>query len=143
MVAECVGVGMRFQGSFSSKALLMINSLFGLSTCQCWTSQLRNIQTHTGNSKQESQLSNVLEVLVVQSQRESLCLYCVINEKVNMCAGMVRMCVYLSLVLLLGFSLWEPADGRRTRAKPKPKPKPDKKLIEEFAPAQNVDISKV
>ncbi|MCI4391457.1 hypothetical protein PGIGA_G00134650 [Pangasianodon gigas] len=61
----------------------------------------------------------------------------------NKCARMVRVCVYLSLVLLLGFSLWEPVDGRRTRYKPKPKPKPDKKPIEEIAPAQNVDISKM
>ncbi|KAF4075840.1 hypothetical protein AMELA_G00223410 [Ameiurus melas] len=60
-----------------------------------------------------------------------------------MCAGMVRMCVYLYLVLLLGFSLWEPVDGRRTYARPKPKPKPDKKPIEEIAPAQKVEISKM
>ncbi|XP_060756567.1 complement component C8 gamma chain [Neoarius graeffei] len=60
-----------------------------------------------------------------------------------MCAGMVRVCVYFSLVLLLGFSLWAPVDGRRTRYKPKTKPKTDQKPVEEIAPAQNVDISQL
>lgn len=60
-----------------------------------------------------------------------------------MYSGRVYVCVYLSLVLLLGFSLWEPVDGRRTRWKPKPKPKPNKEPIEELAPEQNVDINQV
>lgn len=60
-----------------------------------------------------------------------------------MCAGMVRVCVYLSLVLLLGFSLWEPVDGRRTRWKPKPKPKQDIKPTEETVPARDIDINSV
>lgn len=62
----------------------------------------------------------------------------------NLGAGMVRVCVYLSLVLLLlGFSVWGPVNGRRTRYKPKPKPKPDKNPVEEIASVQNFDIDQV
>ncbi|KAK3515881.1 hypothetical protein QTP70_034736 [Hemibagrus guttatus] len=57
---------------------------------------------------------------------------------------MVRVCVYLSLVLLLlGFSLWGPVNGRRTRYKSKPKPKPDKNPVEEIVSVQNFDINQV
>ncbi|KAI5092183.1 complement component C8 gamma chain precursor [Silurus meridionalis] len=56
---------------------------------------------------------------------------------------MVRACVYLSLVLLLGFSLWEPVDGRRTRYKPKPKPTSATKPVEEIPPAPKVRIDEI
>lgn len=55
---------------------------------------------------------------------------------------MVRVYVYWCL-LLVGFSLWEPGNGRRTRYKPKPKPKPDQNPIEEIVPVQNFDISQL
>ncbi|KAI5629320.1 complement component C8 gamma chain precursor [Silurus asotus] len=58
-------------------------------------------------------------------------------------AGMVRACVYLSLVLLLGFSLLESVDGRRTRYKPKPKPTSATKPVEEIRPASNVKINEI
>ncbi|XP_027029697.2 complement component C8 gamma chain [Tachysurus fulvidraco] len=58
---------------------------------------------------------------------------------------MVRVCVYLSLVLLLGFSLSGPVNGRRTRykPKPKPKPKPGENPIEEIAAVRNFDVNQM
>nr|BAI52946.1 complement component C8gamma [Clarias macrocephalus] len=55
---------------------------------------------------------------------------------------MLRVCVYLSLVILLGFSLWEPVDGRRTRYS-QTNPNQKKKPIEEIVPAQDIDFNKL
>ncbi|KAI4891895.1 hypothetical protein NFI96_015854 [Prochilodus magdalenae] len=54
---------------------------------------------------------------------------------------MMRICVCLLLLALLGPSMFGPVDGRRTRFKPKPKPK-DKtgKSVEDITPAKDINI---
>ncbi|XP_017571709.1 complement component C8 gamma chain [Pygocentrus nattereri] len=53
---------------------------------------------------------------------------------------MMRICVCVLLLVLLGLSMFDPVDGRRTRFKPKPKDKTKEKSVEEIIPAKDIDI---
>ncbi|XP_036414737.1 complement component C8 gamma chain [Colossoma macropomum] len=53
---------------------------------------------------------------------------------------MMRICVCVLLLALLGLSVFDPVDGRRTRFKPKPKDKKKEKPEEEITPAKDIDI---
>lgn len=57
--------------------------------------------------------------------------------------GTMQICACVCVLLLLGLSVFEPVEGRRTRFKPKKKDKKIEKPAEEISPAMDIDINQV